>query len=337
MCNKYKLFVRICRNAIPYLSILTLCLCLQVYAQFPPRAGEPGTTAIHKDSAIWKAGAIQATVQRGYIDITTPSDGWVSAGSPEAALGFPGENGVLSLGDGGSVILEFEYPIWDGPGFDFAVFENGFLDKDSLDFLELAFVEVSSDGIHYFRFPSVSLTHTQFQADPFEGLDARKIHNLAGKYVAGYGTPFDLSEIPDTFLLDKNNIRFIRIEDVVGIIDPEHARYDALGNIINDPWPTPYPTGGFDLDAVGVIHQNSTRTNNIFPEINPVIFPNPIQAGSLLYGLNAGVYLLKDIQGNILLKGNTDMHEPVLIPSIISPGNYFLIQENILPVKILIN
>ena len=32
---------------------------------------------------------------------------------------------------------------------------------------------------------------------------------------------------------------------------------DSLGNWINDPWPTNFQTSGFDLDAVGVIHQAS--------------------------------------------------------------------------------
>ena len=39
------------------------------------------------------------------------------------------------VGDGGSAILTFDTPIANGPGFDFAVFENGFsdtfLEKDS--------------------------------------------------------------------------------------------------------------------------------------------------------------------------------------------------------------
>jgi hypothetical protein len=34
-----------------------------------------------------------------------------------------------------------------------------------------------------------------------------------------------------------------------------YASCDSQGHQINDPWPTPFPTGGFDLDAVGVIHQ----------------------------------------------------------------------------------
>ena len=64
----------------------------------------------------------------------------------------------VSLGDGGTVVLTFPQPIGDVPGPDFAVFENGFKAFDNSFFLELAHVEVSSDGVNFYRFPSSSLT-----------------------------------------------------------------------------------------------------------------------------------------------------------------------------------
>ena len=54
--------------------------------------------------------------------------------------------------------------------------------------------------------------------------------------------------------LDINNITHVKIIDVIGSINQSYASYDSQGNIINDPFPTPYETGGFDLDAIGVIH-----------------------------------------------------------------------------------
>ena len=54
---------------------------------------------------------------------------------------------AVTLGRGGQITLTFAAPIWDGLGYDFAVYENSFSDA----FLELAYVEVSSDGINYFR------------------------------------------------------------------------------------------------------------------------------------------------------------------------------------------
>lgn len=53
-------------------------------------------------------------------------------------------------------------------------------------------------------------------------------------------------------LLDVNAITQVRLIDVVGSINPAYGSTDALGNLINDPWSTPFATGGFDLDAVGV-------------------------------------------------------------------------------------
>ena len=48
-----------------------------------------------------------------------------SAGDSSMAIGIPG-NGIVSLGDGGYAVLSFERPIKNGPGWDFAIFENSF-------------------------------------------------------------------------------------------------------------------------------------------------------------------------------------------------------------------
>ena len=80
-------------------------------------------------------------------------------------------SGVVSLGDGGYGILTFDEPIDNGLGWDFAVFENSFSD----DFLELAFVEVSSDGINFFRFPATSLTQDIVQVGGFGNIDANEL------------------------------------------------------------------------------------------------------------------------------------------------------------------
>jgi hypothetical protein len=295
---------------------VTLLICTGVVFAGPyaPPAGEPNSTAIYMDDPNFVAWATGITVQRGYVDISDLSKGYVSYGEPENALRKAEGDiySVVSLGDGGVATLTFEYPITNGQGYDFAVFENAFNDT----FLELAFVEVSSDGNNFFRFNSVSLTPTNTQINNSGSVDTTNIHNLAGKYYAGYGTPFDLQELKDVnSLLDVNSITHVRIIDVVGYVQPadftgdgivnftdysifaaaylsgpndenwnqdcdiaqpadniidildfawfvdkwlnEHnyARYDSQGHQINDPWPTDFPTGGFDLDAVGVIHQ----------------------------------------------------------------------------------
>lgn len=218
-------------------------------AQFAPPAGQPGTTAMHSDSSAFVAWATGCVVERGPQQIDKPDLGNAYYGADADAVG-KADNIVVSLGDGGKAVLTFQSPICNEAGPDFAIFENSFNDT----FLELAFVEVSSDGSNYFRLPAISLTPTDVQVDGFGSVDATKIHNLAGKYKAFFGTPFDLDDIEDDVLLDKNSITHVRIIDVVGNIDPEYATYDSEGHVVNDPWPTPFWSSGFDLDAVGVIH-----------------------------------------------------------------------------------
>jgi hypothetical protein len=255
---------------------ILICLLfssIKSFAQFPGPAGTEGSTAMHKDSSAFVAWATGCTVVRGYQDISNPSLGLASVGDSTMALGIAGSNGVVSLGDGGYAIVTFQNPIKNGIGFDFAVFENAFSDY----FLELAFVEVSSDGINYFRFPPTSNTQTTTQIGPFDNTgDATKINNLAGKYRANYGTPFDLQELDGISGLDINHITHIKIIDVVGSINPLYARYDINNNPINDPFPTAFPSGGFDLDAVGVIHHQVTGITETENGIFLIAYPNPL-------------------------------------------------------------
>jgi len=248
----------------------------EVFSQFPPPAGYPGTTAIYKDSSIIIGWARSCEVNRGYIDISDTSKTF--NGSNKASYGNvfmtidTADNFVLSLGDGGTAILEFDAPIGNGPGFDFAVFENSFSD----DFLELAFVEVSSDGNRFVRFPAVSLTPEYPQTSTFGITDATKIHNFAGKYRALYGTPFDLEDLKDSTGIDVNHIIQVRFVDVIGCVQTPYATYDSQGHKVNDPWPTPFDTGGFDLDAVAVIHYSAESMIEIADYINVFLYPNPV-------------------------------------------------------------
>lgn len=241
---------------------------------YPPAAGQAGSTAIAADSEVFVSWATGISLERGYVDISRPEfehngSNKASYGEPNDALG-PATNNVVSLGDAGEAILTFSTAITNGPGFDFAIFENSFSDT----YLELAFVEVSSDGVNYFRFPSHSQTQTSTQIDGFGDSDPTYINNLAGKYRGLFGTPFDLEDLEDNALLNKNNITHIKIIDVVGSIDPEYARYDSHGNIINDPFPTPFYTSGFDLDAVGVINERQLGIDDQNTSILAV-YPNP--------------------------------------------------------------
>lgn len=239
------------------LCISVFILAFLVYAlasagDYAPAAGEVGTTAISKDSSIIRAWAIHAEITRGSRNIADDMSELASHGYAQNATG-KADNTAVSLGDGGAAVLTFEHPIINAPGADFCVFENSFAGN----FLELAHVEVSSNGIDFLRFPSHSMTQTISQIAPFGTLDPTNLHNLAGKYEAGFGTPFDLDDLPNEEKIDIMSITHVRIIDVIGTIDTIYASYDSRGNAINDPFPTDFESCGFDLDAVGVINENS--------------------------------------------------------------------------------
>lgn len=254
------------------------------FAQFSPAVGEIGSTAINKDSSIIISWADECIVKRGFLNIEdtnyyelnlTDSTNKAYFGYDSLATGKPLNNtSVVSLGDGGYAILKFNNPIKNGNGFDFAVFENGFKASENNYFLELAFVEVSSDGINFVRFPSSSLTQDSSQIESFGYLNPQKINNLAGKYINDYGTPFDLEELVDSQSINIDSIVYVKIIDVVGDINSNFCSFDSYGNKINDPFPTMFSSGGFDLNGVGVINQLNSSIKNINHSIIN-IYPNP--------------------------------------------------------------
>ena len=258
---------------------------------YPPPPAYPGSTAIHMDSSIFIAWAATIEVQRGYVFIDDTSfmvnnSPYATFGESDYALGnATGDpTDVVSLGDGGSAILTFDVPISNGPGFDFAVFENSFDDT----YLEFAFVEVSSDGINYVRFPNHSEVQNLVQIHGFGSTDTRRINNLAGKYRVGFGTPFDLEELKDSLAINVNNVTHVKIVDVIGSIG-ENCSYDSFGNKINDPFSTPYESGGFDLEAVGII--NNLLNSQVIVNQPLQIYPNP--TSRLLYLSKDDLYPLK--------------------------------------------
>ncbi|WP_425396678.1 PEP-CTERM sorting domain-containing protein [Aeoliella sp.] len=198
--------------------------------------------------------------------------------NPSVALGSNDGVGV-SLGDleaaqiatgvlPGSITLQFSKAIVDKAGPDLAVFENaGEFFSAPYIFAELAFVEVSSNGTDFARFPSVSLNIEPDDDDVLEtdeltvpfgrnfaGADTTNIHNLAGVHPSGIGTPFDLAELVAEFevvsgSVDLSAIRYVRLVDIPGNGDS----LDSLGNPIVDTWLTT-GSGGLDLDAVGALN-----------------------------------------------------------------------------------
>jgi len=219
--------------------------CTSHAGPYAPAAGQPGSTAIPMASPQFKAWA------NGYLDYAPGPNVSAEFQTPNLALGpATGQFGdIVSLGDRGRITLTFAGTIQNGPGADFAVFENGFSDT----FLELAWVEVSSNGTQFYRFPGVSETSGAIGA--FGTLDPTNLDGFAGKYRGGFGTPFDLQLLAGAPGLDVNAVRYVRIVDIIGDGSEQDSVGLALGiaRPIYDPHPTVL-SGGFDLEAVGAIH-----------------------------------------------------------------------------------
>ena len=70
--------------------------------------------------------------------------------------------------------------------------------------------------------------------------------------------------------------------DVVGAVNGNHIQHDSNGNPINDPYPTAFPSCGFDLDAIGVIHQGPLGMNE--NEIGQfTVYPNPVESTGSIF------------------------------------------------------
>ena len=191
---------------------------------------------------------------------------------PTRALGVAqpsNSSDVVSLGRGGTLTLTFSAPIINGPGADFAIFENGFEIPGQGQFSELAYVEVASGDL-FVRFPNISLTDLPVGA--FGTIDPTDVYGLAGKAPAGQGTAFDLDIFSGAAIdgFDINAIRYVRIVDIIG----DGSATDSLGSPIYDPYPT-VDSAGFDLDAVAVLNQGTPYPEPEGPDPEE---PNPIAA-----------------------------------------------------------
>jgi len=195
-------------------------------------------------------------VVRGPLDIAQPGLGNATYGAEAYVLGPAAGDflTVLSLGDGGHLTVEFEDPIVDGPGDDFAVFENGFIDNGSGElFGEIAFVEVSSNGVDFARLGT--LTTNTSAVSSGGTIDPADYAGFAGVDVAGYGTGFDLAELighplESQGLLDLQDVGFVRVVDAIG----DGSTFDDTMNPVYDPYSTIFASGGFDLDGVGALN-----------------------------------------------------------------------------------
>ncbi len=167
---------------------------------------------------------------------------------PTAALGA--SNGVLvTLGAAGSITVSFSEPIADAPGIDLRVYENPLvLPEFGGNYVDLGFVEVSSNGADFARFPTAS--GVPAAVGSFGLIDPALLAGFAG------ANPFDVFDLSDLLGLppvtggavDLGAIRFVRIVDVVG----DGGTNDSLGNPIYDPYPSQV-NAGVDLDAIAAV------------------------------------------------------------------------------------
>jgi hypothetical protein len=228
-----------------YAALIVIIPLAAPAGPYPPAADEPGSTAVWKDDPAFIAWAVD---HENYIAGTDVVSTWQT---PERALGpAVGDSlDIVSLGRGGEITLIFDPPLKDGPDWDFAVFENSFSDT----FIELAYIEVSSDGQTFVRFQNDSLTSAPVGG--YGSMDPTNVDGYGGKYRQGYGTPFDLANLAthDDVLsgaVKLNAISHVRIVDIIG----DGSYIDSDGDIIWDPYPT-NGSAGFDLEAVGVRYE----------------------------------------------------------------------------------
>ncbi|MCX7626405.1 MAG: hypothetical protein N2Z21_09370 [Candidatus Sumerlaeaceae bacterium] len=178
------------------------------------------------------------------------------------------ERELLSLGVGGSIVLEFSsHVVIDGPGPDFTVFENPFQPIGYPDFVfcETATVSVSTDTISWYTFPfefdDPGTTAGLYQKWRYRGLaGVTPVFSSPDNGISPYdpnvsgGDSFDLHDLGLTY------VKFVKVTDTgTTEISPT---VDRRGNIVNDPGNAMNapPTAGFDLDAVAAIHSSPVAT-----------------------------------------------------------------------------
>ena len=180
-------------------------------------------------------------------------------------LGAP-DSQVCSLGNSGYVTLGFAVTIVDGPGADLVVAENPFFSGPvGFAFAETCFVEVSSNGVDFARFPS-AYYGPQTQPGPFGVVSVGAYAGLGGvcpvyplanalDLVRAGGDAFDLADLKgDPLVLQGkvklNQITQVRLVDLVSGVDR-----DSRNVLIFDP-----STGSADVDGVTVLNHAGNQT-----------------------------------------------------------------------------
>ncbi len=229
-------------------------------------------------------------------NVLGPPDSMATPTSPSCS---PRE--LLSLGTGGSIILEFvDNIIVDKEGPDFTVFENPFYigGDTTKSYAETGIVAVGQDGIKFVEFP--------YDPETFAGLAGVTPTNGAADPTdptGSGGDSFDLAEVGLAFA------RFVRITDA-----------DSL---VQDSGPS------FDLDAVVAIH-SSSGCREVNDQILPSSFllaqnyPNPFNSNTVVsYQLSA----IRPLHTTLIIYNILGQEVRTLVDEPQSPGDHTVIWD----------
>ncbi len=157
----------------------------------------------------------------------------VVLGPPQGGASSQGSTDVLSLGQGGVIVLDLGAPVEDGPGPDLIVFENPFVVATTgAVFAEPGEVALSEDGVTFVAFPCAPGEPAHNGCAGFGVVHAGADNGVdATDPAAAGGDAFDLGDV------GLARARYVRITDRGADLGASAAA----------------PTAGFDLDAVAVV------------------------------------------------------------------------------------
>jgi len=213
------------------------------------------------------------------ITVTSVNPGSGASGDPILGLGAPiglgllnGSTDVYTLGVGGSVTYEMDSSVVNAAGADLIVCENPFFVIGTVtSFAEAMFVEVSTNGTDFARFPS-SYVGDVGPFPPFSGVPPSWYSGFAGimpvfgnlfvgidplDAVAAGGDAFDLAELVDHPLVrdekvDLDEINYVRLLDIQSGVE-----MDSSSTIV---WDAGLDTlASADIDAIVAVNSQANQ------------------------------------------------------------------------------
>jgi hypothetical protein len=180
----------------------------------------------------------------------------IVTGPPRGAGAFEGSLDVVSLGLGGQIVVEFrDNVVVNGPGPDFTVFENAFLQvglTTQVPFAEAGAVSVSPDGLTWTTFPCA------FETEPYYPGCAGVYPVFANADDAGAPSPLVPSTAPIASLVGVPIDDFAPPAGSGGdVFDLADVGLAAIRFVRIDAGPKMrglQGLGGFDLDAIAGLH-----------------------------------------------------------------------------------